>query len=120
MEKAMTNRASVSFLLSGILSMMLSFPAFADASIDADAAINLARSQSCLRCHAVSKKKEGPSYASVAKVYKGDKDAEETIYKQITETPKVKLSDGHKELHKAVRDLSKEQIMNLVRWILAQ
>jgi len=40
--------------------------------------------------------------------------------KQITENPKVKLSDGHKELHKAVQNMSKEQIMNLVRWILAQ
>ena len=116
----MTNSASVKILLSGVLSMMVALPVFAAEPIDADAAIKLARSQSCLRCHAVSKKKEGPSYASVAKVYKGDKDAEETIYKQITENPKVKLSDGHKELHKAVQNMSKEQIMNLVRWILAQ
>jgi len=120
MEKSMINRSNVKALLFGILSMMASFSVFADEPIDADAAIKLARSQSCLRCHSESKKKEGPSYASVAKVYKGDKDAEETIYKQITENPKVKLSDGHKELHKAVRDMSKEQIMNLVRWILAQ
>jgi cytochrome c len=116
----MTNRSSIKVLLFGILSMVVSFPVFAAEPIDADAAINLARSQHCLRCHAVSKKKEGPSYASVAKVYKGDKDAESTIYKQVTENPKVKLSDGHKELHKAVQNMSKEQIMNLVRWILAQ
>ena len=116
----MTNRASVKILLSGVLSMIVALPVFAAEPIDADAAIKLARSQSCLRCHAVSKKKEGPSYASVAKVYRGDKDAEETIYKQVTENPKVKLSDGHKELHKAVQNMSKEQIMNLVRWILAQ
>jgi cytochrome c len=120
MEYAMINRSSIKILLPGILSMVVSFAVFADEPIDADAAIKLARSQSCLRCHSVSKKKEGPSYASVAKVYKGDKDAEDTIYKQVTETPKVKLSDGHKELHKAVQNMSKEQIMNLVRWILAQ
>jgi cytochrome c len=120
MENAMTNRSSIKVLLFGILSMVVSFAVFAGEPIDADAAIKLARSQHCLRCHAVSKKKEGPSYASVAKVYKGDKDAEDTIYKQVTENPKVKLSDGHKELHKAVQNMSKEQIMNLVRWILAQ
>ena len=116
----MTNRANIKVSLFGILPLIFSFHAFADEPVDADAAIKLARSQNCLRCHAVSKKKEGPSYASVAKVYKGDKDAEDTIYKQITESPKVKLSDGHKELHKAVQNMSKEQIMNLVHWILAQ
>jgi cytochrome c len=116
----MTNRANIKTLLFGIPFMIISFSVFADEPIDADAAIKLARSQSCLRCHSVSKKKEGPSYASVAKVYKGDKDAENTIYKQITENPKVKLSDGHKELHKAIQNMSKEQIMNLVHWILAQ
>ncbi len=116
----MKNRSSIKSLLFGILAMFATFSVFADEPVDADAAIKLARSKSCLRCHGVSKRKEGPSYASVAKVYKNDKDAEEIIYKQITESPKVKLRDGHKELHKAIQDMPKEQIMNLVHWILAQ
>ncbi len=116
----MKKRSNIKIMLFGILPMMVAFSAYADEPIDADAAIKLARSKSCLRCHGVSKKKEGPSYVSVAKVYKGKKDAEEIIYKQITESPKVKLKDGHKELHKAILDMSKDQIMNLVRWILAQ
>ncbi len=116
----MKNRSNIKILLFGILPMMVAFSVFADEPIDADAAIHLARSKSCLRCHSVTKKKEGPSYVSVAKVYKGNKDAEDIIYKQITESPKVKLRDGHKELHKAIKDMSKDQIMNLVHWILAQ
>ena len=113
-------RSNIKILLFGILPVMVSLSAFASEPVDADAAINLARSQSCLRCHSVTKKKEGPSYASVAKVYRGNKEAEDIIYKQVTEAPKVKLKDGHRELHKAIRDMSHEQIMNLVHWILAQ
>jgi cytochrome c len=116
----MSNRSNIKILIFGIISIIVALPAFAAEPIDADAALKLARSESCLRCHGVSKKKEGPSYASVAKVYKKNKDAENIIYKQITEGPKVKLKDGHKESHKAIQDLSKDQIMNLVHWILAQ
>lgn len=116
----MTNRANIKVLLFGILPLIASFSASADEPVDADAAIKLARSQSCLRCHAVAKKKEGPSYVSVAKKYKEDKDAEKIIYEEITESPRMRMSDGHKEAHKAVQNKSKEQIMNLVHWILAQ
>jgi cytochrome c len=116
----MNNGFIVRNVLLGIIPMMVAFSAVASEPVDADAAIKLARKESCLRCHGIAKKKEGPTYASVAKVYKGDPNAEEIIYKQITENPKVKLKDGHKELHKAIKDLSKDQVMNLVRWILAQ
>ena len=116
----MINRSNVKALLFGILSMMASFSVFADEPIDAEAAIKLARSQHCLRCHAVSKRKEGPSYADVAKRYKEDKDAEIIIFQEITQSPRMRMSDGHKEAHRAVQNTSKEQIMNLVRWILAQ
>jgi cytochrome c len=120
MRKVMTSRANTKFPLFGILPLIFSFHAFADEPIDADAAIKLARSQSCLRCHAVSKRKEGPSYADVAKRYKEDKDAEIIIFQEITQSPRMRMSDGHKEAHRAVQNTSKEQIMNLVRWILAQ
>ena len=112
----------VTLLLLGISSVMLAFSAVAaeNESVDADAAITLARSEHCLRCHAVDKKKEGSSYASVAKAYKKNKNAEDLLFEHVTTAPKVKLSDGHKENHKAILDKSPEQIRNLVRWILAQ
>ena len=116
----MANRVSIKVQLFGILSLIFSFHALAAEPVDADAAIKLARSQSCLRCHAVSKRKEGPSYADVAKRYKEDPDAEIIIFQEITQSPRMKMSDGHKEAHRAVRNASKEQTMNLVRWILAQ
>ena len=119
----MQNRSNIKTLLFGIIPMLVAFSAFAEVppqSIDADAAVKLARSEHCLRCHGVTKKKEGPPYEVIAAFYKSNKDAEEVIYEHVTEGKKVKLSDGHKENHKAILDKTPDQIRNLVRWILAQ
>ncbi len=89
--------------------------------VDAVAAKKLARKDSCLRCHHVSKKKEGPSYQSIAYKYKGKSDAADTLVKHITSgEDRVKLSDGHEEMHKVTRTTDVEQVRNLVNWILAQ
>jgi cytochrome c551/c552 len=101
--------------------MMVAFSALAaEPAPDADAAIKLARSSHCLRCHGVTKKKEGPPYNVIAAFYKSNKDAEEVLTEHVTMGAKVKLSDGHKENHKSLEGQSPEQIRNLVRWILAQ
>ena len=115
-------RSNFKILLFGILPMMaaLSASAFADESVDADAAVKLARSESCLRCHGVTKKKEGPPYTVIAAFYRSNPEAVDVIYEHITTGPKVKLTDGHKEKHKALMDKTPEQIKNLVRWILSQ
>lgn len=90
--------------------------------VDAAAAQRLARKSSCLRCHALSKKKEGPSYQAIAYKYKGNADAPDILFKHITTgEDKVKLSDGHVEVHKNILDkASPESIKNLVAWILSQ
>lgn len=108
-------------LVLGIFSMLVSFAVFAEEpAIDKDEAVKLARSKHCLRCHGVSKQKEGPTYQKIAAFYKNNKDAEDALYEHITTSPKVKLTDGHKETHKAILDKKPEEIRNLVRWILAQ
>lgn len=121
--KARTN------ILVGVIAgaIVLSFSASAVADdaatvkVDAVAAKKLARKESCLRCHHVSKKKEGPSYQSIAYKYKGKSDAVDTLVKHITSgEDKVKLSDGHEETHKITRTKDMDQIRNLVSWILAQ
>jgi cytochrome c len=119
----MKYRSKINTLLIGIFTLMASYSSVAaepTESVDANAAIKLAKSQSCLRCHGVTKKKEGPPYVVIAAFYKSNKDAEEVIYEHITTGPKVKLTDGHSEKHKAILDKNPDQIMNLVRWILAQ
>lgn len=107
--------------------VVLSIPAAAFANdatavkVDAVAAKKLARKDSCLRCHDVSKKKEGTSYQSIAYKYKGKSDATEMLVKHITSgEDRVKLSDGHEEIHKFDKARDMDQIVNLVNWILAQ
>ena len=108
----------------GAIVLSFSVPAFAEdaaAKVDAVAAKKLARKTSCLRCHHVSKKKEGPSYQSIAYKYKGKAEAADMLVKHITVgEDRVKLTDGHEELHKFTKSADQEQIKNLVNWILAQ
>ncbi|HEX8963003.1 MAG TPA: c-type cytochrome [Rhodocyclaceae bacterium] len=107
-------------LLFGVVPMVAAFSAAAAENVDANAAIKVARSEHCLRCHAVNKKKEGPPYKVIADFYRSNPDAEQVIYEHVTTGAMVKLTDGHKENHKAILDKSPEQIKNLVHWILSQ
>ena len=95
--------------------------ASADATaVDAAAAQQLARQSNCLKCHAVDRKKEGPSYKDVAAKYKGKPDAREKVFHHVTSGDKVKFEDGHEEEHAVVKTKEKDKIDNLVDWILAQ
>jgi len=116
-------------ILAGVIAgaMILSFsaPALAEdavaVKVDAEAAQKLARKDSCLRCHDVSKGKEGPSYQSIAKKYRGNSEAADKLVKHITSgEDKVRLSDGHEELHRFDKKHDMDKIRNLVNWILAQ
>ncbi|MDD5298231.1 MAG: cytochrome C [Rhodocyclaceae bacterium] len=90
------------------------------AAVDAVAAKKMARKESCLRCHALDRKKEGPSYQAVAYKYKDQADAQDKLVEHITAGKKVKLTDGHEETHKITKTKDPEQIKNLIAWILAQ
>jgi cytochrome c len=87
---------------------------------DADAAMRLARQSNCLKCHAVDKKKEGPSYQEVAAKFKGKPEAHARLVEHITSGERVKFPDGHEEDHAIVKTKDKAQIDNLVEWILSQ
>lgn len=115
----MTSKAKVTTtVLLAAAAAILSTSAFAD--IDSVAAKKLARKEHCLRCHAVEKKKEGPSYQAVAYKYKGQADAGDKLVAHITSgNDRVKLSDGHMEDHKVTK-ANEAQVKNLIAWILAQ
>jgi cytochrome c551/c552 len=116
----MNDRLGIKALMFGVAPMLVAFSAFAAEPVDVNAAIKMAKSESCLRCHGVTKKKEGPPYAVIAAFYRSNKDAEDVIFEHVTTGAKIKMSDGHKEYHKAILDRSPEEIRNLVRWILSQ
>ena len=101
------------------------FALFATAAhaADADAALALARQNNCLKCHAVDKDKEGPSFKKVAEKYKGKANAETRLSEHITTGEKAKFPDGHEEEHKIIKTSPPKdmaQVKNLVQWILAQ
>jgi cytochrome c len=70
---------------------------------DADAALRLARQSNCLKCHAVDKKKDGPSYQEVAAKFKGKPEAHGRLVQHITSGERVKFPDGHEEDHAIVK-----------------
>jgi len=91
----------------------------AAAQADADAAQALLKKNECGKCHAVDKKKEGPSYKETAAKRKGQAGAEDALYKHLTSNPKVKV-DGKEEEHKALKSKDEAEARNLVRWILTR
>jgi cytochrome c len=116
---------TLSGVVAGTFALFFSVSVFAEdaaaVKVDAEAAKKLARTDHCLRCHAVDKKKEGPTYHAIAYKYKGQPDAFDKLVKHITSgEDRVKLSDGHEETHKFDKSTDIDQIKNLIGWILAQ
>ena len=104
-----------STMVAGI-SLLASSAAF---GVDADAAQALARQSNCFKCHAIDKKKDGPAWRDVAAKYKGKGEAEGRLITHITSGEKAKFEDGHEEEHAIVKSKDKDQIKNLVDWILS-
>jgi cytochrome c len=88
-------------------------------SVDADAAQALLKKNDCLKCHAVDKKKDGPSFKETSAKYKGKADAEQKLMTHLTTSPMVKV-DGKEEEHKSIKSAKEEDIKNLVQWILSK
>lgn len=86
---------------------------------DADAAQALMRKSDCQKCHAVDKKKDGPSFKETAGKYKGKPDAEQKLYVHLTTQPKVKV-DGKEEEHTSLKSSNDAEVRNVVKWILAR
>lgn len=92
----------------------------ANAAIDADAAVALAKKSDCLKCHAIDKDKKASSYKKIAQDWKGKPDALAKITDALTKGPKVKMKDGTEEDHKIIGTKDAAAIKNLAEWILSQ
>jgi cytochrome c len=89
------------------------------ADVDVDAAQAIIKKDGCGKCHAVDKKKDGPSFHETATKLKGKPGAEDELYKHLTTGPKIKI-DGKEEEHKKVSTTNEADIKNLVRYILSR
>lgn len=90
----------------------------AAAEVDSAAANALVRKSKCLTCHAIDKKKDGPSYKEIAAKYRGDPAAEEKLVQHVTVPSKVEV-DGKEEEHETLKTKDPEAVGNVVRWILS-
>ena len=88
-------------------------------AIDAAAAEQLLKTNNCVKCHAVDRKKDGPAYRDVAAKFRTEADAEKKVIYHVTSGELVKFADGHEERHKKIKTNDEEQLKNLARWILA-
>lgn len=91
----------------------------AHAQVDASAAQALAKKSKCMTCHAIDKKKDGPSFKETAAKYKGKPDGADKLFTHLTTNPKVKV-DGKEETHEGPKTTNQAEIKNLVAWILSQ
>jgi len=79
----------------------------------------LLKDSKCFKCHAVEKKKDGPSFKETAAKYKGKADGEKKVVDQMTTGPKVKI-DGQEEAHVKIKSTNEADIKVVATWILAQ
>ncbi|MBL0140658.1 MAG: class I cytochrome c [Betaproteobacteria bacterium] len=96
----------------------LAFAALAVPGIALADAAGDAKSNGCLKCHAVDKKKDGPAFKEVAKKYKGKADAEAKLTAMLSKGVKIKV-DGVEEDHKTVKGGDAAVAGGIAKWILA-
>ncbi|HJV54306.1 MAG TPA: c-type cytochrome [Noviherbaspirillum sp.] len=98
--------------------LLLSLPLRA-AAFDAEAAEDTARRESCLKCHGIDKRKDGPAYRQVAAKYRGKPDAEEKLIAHVKSGRVVQLASGDEEEHRIIQTSDENEIRNLIQWILS-
>jgi cytochrome c len=86
---------------------------------DASAAEKQLKSNNCVKCHTVDRKKDGPAYRDVAAKFRPESDAEKKLIHHMTAGEKVKLPDGHEESHKKIKTTDEAELKNLAQWILS-
>jgi len=112
-------KSKTSLLIAGSLLFALTGLVPAQAAVDEEAAQTLLKKSDCFKCHAIDKKKDGPSYKEVARKYAGKADAESKLIKHVTLKPMIEI-DGQKEEHKAIKSSDPAEIRNAVQWILTR
>ncbi len=97
-----------SLILCGVLSVLASSSAFAQA--------DLAKAKNCMACHAVSNKVVGPAYKDVAAKYAGQKGAEDKL---VAKVMKGGAGAWGSVPMPANPQVSEADARSLVQWILA-
>lgn len=109
------NSKLIAVMAAGMLAAA-SGPALA---VDEGAAQALMKKSGCLKCHALSAKKEGPAFKETAAKYKGKADAEAKLFTHLTTSPMIEV-DGNKERHDGLKTKKDDDVKNVVQYILSR
>lgn len=113
----MNTRFSRTVLLTSLFALFMG--ASSAYALDDDEAKAILKKNNCLKCHALDKKKDGPSYKEIAEKQRGKPDAEAKIYKHVTTFNKVKIKDKEED-HEPLKTKDEAEIKGIVQWILAR
>lgn len=106
-------------LLAGIALSCAAGFAGAQPAVDLGAAEALTKKSGCMKCHAVSAKKDGPSFKETAAKYRGKPDGEQKLLTHLTTNPKVKV-DGKEEMHDSLKTKNEAEIKNVIQYVLTR
>lgn len=83
---------------------------------EAAAAMEIAKNNGCLSCHATSEKIVGPAYSKIAEKYRDDKDAVATLMQSIQYGSKGKWGRIPMPANGSV---SNDDLKTLARWVMS-
>lgn len=75
--------------------------------------------QGCLKCHAISRKKDGPSIEDISAKYRKEENGAAKLHEHLTLEPEIEV-DGKKEKHKKFEAKSSSDLDEVVEWILSK
>jgi cytochrome c len=77
------------------------------------------KKQGCLKCHAISRKKDGPSIKEIAVKYRKEEDGTQKLREHLTSAPVIEI-EGKKEKHKQFKAKSPDDLDAVIEWILSK
>lgn len=97
------------------IAVALAFAAFSVGSAYAQNAEDVISKEKCSRCHTATTTKKGPSFADVAKKYKGNAGAADKLFAGLKNGGKMGEEDDHKKVA-----ASDAEIKAVVTYILSR
>ena len=102
-------------LIALLMSLTASLAMAEGGAPDEAKAMELAKANGCLSCHAKADKIVGPSYVSVAEKYKGDNDAVATLMASVRNGSKGKWGRIPMPAHGS---LDEQELKTIIQWVL--
>ena len=98
-----------------LLTSVLLFTTGAAHALDEAAAMELAKANGCLSCHAAKEKIVGPAYSAIAEKYKDDKDAVASLVQSIQRGSKGKWGRTPMPAHDT---MNQADLKTLAEWVM--